>query len=489
MRLALALSGWAALLVTALPAGFPLRVVLLAAFLLLGPGAAAVRPVSPRRTDPLDALEGLVLTVAVSLALLALVAEAFYLNHAFTVPRAVGALAALTTLLTLRPRRWPPGRSGGRGAGPGRWSGAPPSAEPPPSAPPDPRLPDPPLPDPLPPDPLPPDRLPPDRPPSPQLFARRLAVRSARHRPARSPRPLVHSPAGPRVAAVGLLLLVAACGGTPAAPGSTPAVTPTPPVGPAPAAVPTDQPAAAGPWHQVFADTFEGTTLDSSRWTTCYDWNNAGCTNGGNHEQEWYLPSQVTVGGGVATLTATRRDTPGTDGGNHPWTSGMISTGRDSWDAQPRETFTYGYFAAALRIPPQGGMFPAFWLLPVTRSAPPELDVAEFPEVTRQVDMNVHWVGVFGNEETAGQSYGPVDFPAGYHVFALDWEPHALTWYVDGVQRWQQTDPQRIPSVAMELIVNLAVGYPGAAPAGPCSVSRGWPAAATAARIRSSTIS
>ena len=63
------------------------------------------------------------------------------------------------------------------------------------------------------------------------------------------------------------------------------------------------------------------------------------------------------------TLTAERRTTPGTDGRSYPWTSGMVSTGRDSWDATPRHTFTYGYFAAAVKFPAQTGMFGAFWLM------------------------------------------------------------------------------------------------------------------------------
>lgn len=251
-----------------------------------------------------------------------------------------------------------------------------------------------------------------------------------------------------RLAAVGLLALVTACSG---GSGGSP---------PSPAA------SAAGPWHQVFADEFTGDSLGSGRWTTCYDWNLGGCTNSGNNEQQWYLPSQVTVGKGALTLSAERRNTQGTDGRSYPWTSGMVSTGRDSWDAAPRHTFTYGYFAAAVRFPAQSGMFGAFWLMPDTRATPPEVDVAEEIASSQAIQLTLHWPGPGGQDLSQATRYGPIDLPDGYHEFAVDREPAAVTWYVDGVRRFQVTDPAKIPHVPMEVLLTLAVGYPSAPPAG-----------------------
>ncbi|MER7751667.1 glycoside hydrolase family 16 protein [Kitasatospora sp. NPDC097643] len=223
---------------------------------------------------------------------------------------------------------------------------------------------------------------------------------------------------------------------------------------------PEPTPDAPGAWHLVFKEEFHGSTLDPARWTTCYDWNNSGCTNSGNHESEWYLPGQVSVGGGAVTLHAQRAGTPGSDGHAYPWASGMISTGRDSWDGAPRFTFTHGYVAAAVRIPPEQGMYPAFWLMPVTRVAPPEIDIAEFLGTSQNVQQTVHWAGPNGADQSAAGHYGPLDFPAGYHVFALDWEADSLTWFVDGQARFWMTDPSKIPDVAMEILLNLAVGVP-----------------------------
>ncbi|MEV5437071.1 glycoside hydrolase family 16 protein [Streptomyces sp. NPDC052682] len=223
------------------------------------------------------------------------------------------------------------------------------------------------------------------------------------------------------------------------------------------------QPPVPGRWNLAFHDEFHGSELNTERWATCYDWNREGCTNNGNDEDQWYLPSQASVGRGALTLAAERRTTRGSDGEKYPWRSGMISTGRDYWDARPRRTFTYGYFEAAIRIPPQAGMFPAFWMMPASRFTPPELDIMEFLGNTRQVLMYTHWRTPEGDRSERG-TYGPEAFPAKYHVFALLWTPDELSWYVDGVRRFRVTDAERIPHVPMEVLVNLAVGVPNSPP-------------------------
>ena len=91
-------------------------------------------------------------------------------------------------------------------------------------------------------------------------------------------------------------------------------------------------------WVPALAEEFNGSSLDSSSWSTCYHWFNAqyqGCTNAGNNELEWYKSSQVSVGNGHATLTAMNTSTTGvvedSQGNdvvkNFPYRSGMISTG------------------------------------------------------------------------------------------------------------------------------------------------------------------
>lgn len=105
-RVGLALSGWIALAATRLPDGFPPRVIIALAFVLLCPGAAAVRlgDTALRRSGlRIDRLEAFVLSVALSLAIGALVTEAFFLTATYTTTRTMLVLAAFTSVGALCP--------------------------------------------------------------------------------------------------------------------------------------------------------------------------------------------------------------------------------------------------------------------------------------------------------------------------------------------------------------------------------------------------
>jgi len=85
-----AVAGWLAFAGLELPDGHPVRVVLVVAFLLLGPGYAVA---GPGRT----VLAGTVTTVATSCALCALVAQAHFLTGTFSAASVLATLAGLTT--------------------------------------------------------------------------------------------------------------------------------------------------------------------------------------------------------------------------------------------------------------------------------------------------------------------------------------------------------------------------------------------------------
>lgn len=106
LRWGLALSGWAALAAVAfLPEAHVLRMIVTAAFLLVCPGAAAVRWArSAWAGERAIILEAAVLALVVSMSLSVLVAEALFLSGTFTVRRALLVLAVVTSVLALLPR-------------------------------------------------------------------------------------------------------------------------------------------------------------------------------------------------------------------------------------------------------------------------------------------------------------------------------------------------------------------------------------------------
>jgi uncharacterized membrane protein len=123
LRLTLAASGWAALAATHLPDGSPLRVLIAVAFMLTCPGGAIVqlgRAALARHNRPMDRLEAGVMTVTLSLALGALVSEAFFITGTYTLTRTTIALAAITTIAALCPVPRRPAKPTARATRPGK---------------------------------------------------------------------------------------------------------------------------------------------------------------------------------------------------------------------------------------------------------------------------------------------------------------------------------------------------------------------------------
>jgi beta-glucanase (GH16 family) len=235
----------------------------------------------------------------------------------------------------------------------------------------------------------------------------------------------------------------------------------------APALAAPPAPPSGHVWQQTFGDEFNGVALDPTKWTSCYWWVNGGCTNSGNNELEWYTPGNVTESGGTLKLRAQQQTTLAPDGKTYSYTSGMISSGRSTslLSTPPKFQFKYGYMEMRAKLPKGQGLWPAFWTLPSSQDWPPEIDVMEALG-SRPSDV---LTGVF-NKDAGGKTVhdatwvtGLADYTADFHTFGVDWEPTSLTWYVDGVERFRVTDPAKIPSEAMYVLADLAVGgnWPG----------------------------
>jgi beta-glucanase (GH16 family) len=109
---------------------------------------------------------------------------------------------------------------------------------------------------------------------------------------------------------------------------------------------------------------------------------------------------------------------------------------------------TYGYFEVEAKLPYGKGPWPAFWLLNHDTPARPEIDIMEaYPgggPDSGWSDANLHptayaptiWIG--DTNSTQGSHNGGFkmvqtpDLSAGFHKFALKWEPNKQTFYFDG---------------------------------------------------------
>ena len=223
----------------------------------------------------------------------------------------------------------------------------------------------------------------------------------------------------------------------------------------------------SGEWDLLFSDEFNGTALDPSKWTTCYWWNNGGCTIGSNNELEWYQPGNVFVADGHLHLQAQRKTIDANNGETYFFTSGIISSGRSTSDQMGHAglVFQYGYVEIKAKLPGGRGLWPAFWMLPDNNESKPEVDIIEvLGHAPDTVHMALHYHELNGNDARAKNVWAGPDFSAGWHTFAIAWQADALIWYVDGLERWRYTDQLYIPNQPMYLLLNLAVGgdWPGA---------------------------
>lgn len=227
--------------------------------------------------------------------------------------------------------------------------------------------------------------------------------------------------------------------------------------------VPKPEPQQGTEWSQEFGDEFDGDSLDTSKWVTCYDWyykDYNGCSNNGNKELEWYMPSQVSVKNGAVTFLAEKNPVKGWNGKyeqEYPYRSGMISTGRPDWESQPRSTYTYGYFEARMKTNSGRGVWPAFWLLPADKIWPPEIDVMEIlgHRPTEVLQTN-HW-GTADAPQKDVSIISALKNPNDWHTYAVNWQKGRIDWYIDG-KKTKTVISEHVPDKPMIVIANLAIG-------------------------------
>lgn len=219
-------------------------------------------------------------------------------------------------------------------------------------------------------------------------------------------------------------------------------------VAPAAAEIP-DVPGWQLSWH----DEFDGTGLNSTNWEALYR------ENSYNNEKQFYLPSQVAVTNGHLQITATNQPY-----GSKQYRSGLITS---------RDLYGTGRFEARIDLPTTQGMWPAFWLNPNNVQWPTggEIDILENrgsqPYLTSSA---YHWQTYPGpccdqhqyvyDEYTATEGGQPVDFHAGYHTYAVEWEETQLRYYVDDNLYFvvNETANRPIFETPKNIIINLAIG-------------------------------
>lgn len=164
----------------------------------------------------------------------------------------------------------------------------------------------------------------------------------------------------------------------------------------------------------VWSDEFNGTAVDTSKWT--YDLGNLNV----NNEKEFYQTQNATVSNGNLVITAKKETV-----GGQPYTSSRLKT-------QGKFAPTYGRIEASIKLPMGMGMWPAFWMLGAninTVSWPQcgELDIMEHINNTNTIYGTMHW----NNNGHVQYGHQTTTTPGDYHLYAIEWDASEIRWYVD----------------------------------------------------------
>jgi beta-glucanase (GH16 family) len=224
-------------------------------------------------------------------------------------------------------------------------------------------------------------------------------------------------------------------------------------------------------WTLTWGDEFKGpagSAVDAAKWVV-----ETGGEGWGNQERQYYTarPENVSMNGN-GQLVITARAEPGAYQcwyGPCGYTSARLKT-------KDRFAQTYGRFEAGIKIPRTQGIWPAFWMLgndidQVGWPQSGEIDVME--NIGREpavVHGTIHGPGYAGANSLGGsQTLTSGAYADDFHVFAVEWLPGEIRWFIDGTQ-YHRATPASLPAGAawvfdhpFFMLLNVAVGgaWPG----------------------------
>ena len=200
-------------------------------------------------------------------------------------------------------------------------------------------------------------------------------------------------------------------------------------------------------WALVWADEFDGTTLDRTKWAP-----EESCWGGGNAERQCYTdrPENIRVEDGILRLIARpeRYRGPlyppelshlGRGTKRQRYTSGKVRTkGLADW--------RYGRFSARIKLPAGQGTWPAFWMMPTDAAygqwpLSGEIDIMEAANLgtpcadcaggtERRTSGALH----FGDVPPANEYLFARAAPASAQAPATDWRTYTVEWAEDTIQ-------------------------------------------------------
>lgn len=213
----------------------------------------------------------------------------------------------------------------------------------------------------------------------------------------------------------------------------------------------TNPPPPALQTNIVWSDEFNGTSVDTTKWSFDLGDDCPQNCNWGNQELEYYTSrtNNAYVANGTLHIVARQESLAG-----YSFTSARMKT------QGLYSTPVYGRFEWRAKLPSGVGMWPALWLLgtnitTVGWPACGEIDVVENSGATPTwVQGSLHYSS--GNP-TAKYNFTSPDSVTNWHIYDLIWNAGSIQWSVDG--HVYETQSAGAPfNAPFFFIMNLAVG-------------------------------
>lgn len=244
-----------------------------------------------------------------------------------------------------------------------------------------------------------------------------------------------------------------------------------------------------GKWNLVWADEFDGDTLDRTKWDTrlymmgrraeqfvedAYELDgNSNLILKLIERDGRYCTTQLQTGYNFMDLPGEVFDPSETESVVEKkeaecyfkWQIGEIK--------KPKFMHKYGYYECRCKMQEREGWWSAFWLQsPIIGSTMDpefsgvEVDIMEQFWRTKYephhiITHNNHWNGYGSQHETTGAYQVKLkETEDGFHTFGLEWTPEYYRYYVDGEMTWEVTVPYPVSQTEQFLLVSTeAVGY------------------------------
>lgn len=222
-------------------------------------------------------------------------------------------------------------------------------------------------------------------------------------------------------------------------------------------------------WRLIWQDEFNGKSVNLKKWNTLTR------ETSKHGELQYYIPDELYTEGGNLVIRSSKRSF-----GSQSFTSGRL-------DTKDKLAITYGRFEIRAKLPVGKGLWPAHWLYPQNRdwameyvmseavANGKESSIPEFRPWYTEIDImeflghepnifygTFHYYSFKGEKRSSTVTYrADFSFADDFHIFALEWEPDAIRWYIDG--KLVHTATEGVPHAPHYLILNTAVGgsWPG----------------------------